>query len=319
MTHAKAIDVAGAARAIAQAATVTIVTHIRPDADAIGSACALAAALEKNGQRVHVVIGENGSIPENLRCIPGSSSIVFTGELPDADLIVTVDCASLDRTGALAPAIDTVKDHVLVIDHHVTNPGFGGMNLIANAESTTTILYDIIGELGIELDNTIAYCLYAGLLTDTGSFRWGTPHMHTLAAKLMEYGLDTRQISTDLMDAVTAEDLQHLGTVLSQIQVKEAHGLKLAVLVARDEHLSHMTQQAIEVLIDYVRVLIGTDVGVVFKEIAPEHWSVSLRSIAIDVSQVAGRLGGGGHKPAAGYSTSGAPEAVVDELIGVLA
>ncbi|WP_336884539.1 bifunctional oligoribonuclease/PAP phosphatase NrnA [Corynebacterium pilosum] len=233
-------------------------------------------------------IGQPHPFPENLHCIPGADEVQLGDELHDDALVVTVDCASLDRTGMLADAI-AAAPQVLVIDHHVTNPGFGHHNFVADAESTTTLLRDVLTHLGVPLDYELAYCLYAGLVTDTGSFKWGTPRMHTLAAELMEFGLDPRQISMDLMDRISATDLHHLGKIMSGVQIREAHGHHVAVLVVDAAANDHMSQPAIETAIDYVRVLEGTDIGVVLKEMHPGFWSVSLRSSSTDVSKVAAR------------------------------
>ncbi|SER42278.1 DHH family phosphoesterase [Corynebacterium cystitidis] len=317
MSSGSVVDSAGAARILQAASRVSVVTHIRPDADAIGSATALARALRTLGTEVNILIGEPHPFPENLRCIPGSGEIQLGGELDDGRLIVTVDCASLDRTGMLADQI-AVAPQVLVIDHHVSNTGFGHHNLIQQAESTTTLLRDVFEHLGVELDYELAYSLYAGLVTDTGSFKWGTPRMHTLAAELLEYGLDPRKISMELMDSMSATDLHHLGKIVSGVQIRRAHGYQLMILIADSANLKHMSQPAVETVIDYSRVLAGTDIGVVLKETHPGDWSVSLRSSDIDVSLVAKRLGGGGHSPAAGYSAMGSVQEVVDKLVDAL-
>ncbi|WP_394280683.1 bifunctional oligoribonuclease/PAP phosphatase NrnA [Corynebacterium sp.] len=317
MSTRSAVDSVGAARILQEAPRVVVVTHIRPDADAVGSATALARALRSLGKEVVMQIGQPFPFPENLQCIPGAEEIQLGDKLHDDALVVTVDCASLDRTGMLADAI-AAAPQVLVIDHHVTNPGFGRYNFVEDAESTTTLLRDVLTHLDVPLDYELAYCLYAGLVTDTGSFKWGTPRMHTLAAELMDYGLDPRQISMDLMDSMSATDLHHLGNIMSGVSIREAHGHHVAVLVAGATDHDRMSQPAIETVIDYVRVLQGTDIGVVLKEMHPGYWSVSLRSSDTDVSEVAERLGGGGHKPAAGYSAVGSAEEVVDKLIDAL-
>lgn len=317
MSTRSAVDSVGAARILQEAPRVVVVTHIRPDADAVGSATALARALRSLGKEVVMQIGQPFPFPENLQCIPGAEEIQLGDKLHDDALVVTVDCASLDRTGMLADAI-AAAPQVLVIDHHVTNPGFGRYNFVEDAESTTTLLRDVLTHLDVPLDYELAYCLYAGLVTDTGSFKWGTPRMHILAAELMDYGLDPRQISMDLMDSMSATDLHHLGNIMSGVSIREAHGHHVAVLVAGATDHDRMSQPAIETVIDYVRVLQGTDIGVVLKEMHPGYWSVSLRSSDTDVSEVAERLGGGGHKPAAGYSAVGSAEEVVDKLIDAL-
>ena len=304
-----------AASRVRAAEKISVVAHIKPDADAIGSACALAFGLEKLGKNVQVYIGQPLPHSANMRTIPGVGRIHYGAPLPDDGLVVTVDCASADRTGSLMPAILEDPSRVIVIDHHNTNPGFGGMNLIVESESTTVMVRELLGCLGVELDPDIAYCLYAGLVTDTGSFRWGTPRMHVFAAELMEYGLNTRQIALDLMDTMGPVDLQLMGEVLAKTQIVPTKGLSVAVLTIPVGIHSRMSQTAVESIIDYSRSLEGTDVGVVLKEQAPKYWAMSLRSVVVDVSAVAQQLGGGGHWAAAGYSATGTRKEVIRQLL----
>ena len=304
-----------AASRVRAAEKISVVAHIKPDADAIGSACALAFGLEKLGKDVQVYIGQPLPHSANMRTIPGVDRILYGAPLPDDGLVVTVDCASADRTGSLMPAILEDPSRVIVIDHHNTNPGFGGMNLIVESESTTVMVRELLGCLGVDLDPDIAYCLYAGLVTDTGSFRWGTPRMHVFAAELMEYGLNTRQIALDLMDTMGPVDLQLMGEVLAKTQIVPTKGLSVAVLTIPVGIHSRMSQTAVESIIDYSRSLEGTDVGVVLKEQAPKYWAMSLRSVVVDVSAVAQQLGGGGHWAAAGYSATGTRNEVIRQLL----
>jgi len=312
-------EFARAARLLGDAHSIAVIAHVKPDADAVGSACGLAAGLCKAGHDAQVFIGQSFPHPGNLETIPGIGGISYTDTLPEADLVVTVDCASVDRTGAFRPYLERNRDNLLVIDHHETNPGFGATNLVVVAESTTTLVRELFTHMGIELDHEIAHCLYAGLVTDTGNFRWGTPRMHLLAAELIGYGLDTREIVMQLMDSLTAEDLRLLGGVLAAMERREAAGRDVCVLTIPSADLEQMSQTAVEAVIDYARTLRGSDVGVVFKEQRPERWSVSLRSSVLDVSLVAQRLGGGGHVPAAGLSLAGPREealaAILDSIV----
>lgn len=293
---------------LASAGAVHIVTHIRPDADAVGSASGLALALRQLGIDADVHIGQSEPWPENLASIPGVHEVILGGELPADGLVVTTDCASLDRTGRFRHALEADPSRVVVIDHHASNPGFGGMNLVLPSESTTVIIRELMRYLDVELTPDIAYCLYAGLVTDTGSFRWGTPRMHRLAAELLDHGVEPRSAGMDLMDAVSANDLKLMGEVMAGMQTLTAGSMTMSVLRIDDQHLDGMNQTAVESIIEYSRALTGSDIGVVFKEIHPGYWSVSLRSTVLNVAEVAALHGGGGHIPAAGYSVAGPVE-----------
>ncbi|AKK11327.1 DHH family phosphoesterase [Corynebacterium uterequi] len=308
-----------AAELLSAAESVCVVTHVRPDADAIGSAAALTMALTGLGTKVRAFVGQTAAIPENLRTIPGAELVELSDTLPqECDLIVTVDCGSVERTGLLAQAIIDRREKVLVLDHHASNEGFGADNLVDTVESTTLVLYELFALINAPISEPMAHALYAGLMTDTGSFRWGSPRMHRVAAEFMEFGLDTKQIAADLLDHVTVDDLHFFGRALSGLQIRRAGDHTVAILIADHESTTVASQSAVETLVDFVRTLEGTTLGAVFKEQKPGTWAVSLRSNQADVSRIAGVLGGGGHVPAAGYTTYGTREDAVLQLLATL-
>lgn len=306
-----------AASALVQAAhTVSVVGHLRPDADAIGSVAATVAALQQLGKDAVGAIGQPDSMPENLYTIPGASNIRFGASLPESDLIIVVDCGSIERTGAFEKIIVNNPDKVLVVDHHATNPGFGAVNLIdVEAESTTTILYDWFDAMSVQITPDIAHGLYAGLLTDTGCFRWGRPVMHDMAKELMEFGLDIRAISSALLDQTSVDDLRLVGQIVSRIELREAGPYTLAVLVADFDTINGRSRAVVEGLIEMVRAVEGADFGAVFKEYERGVYTVSLRSSNLSVASLAVHLGGGGHIPAAGYTARGTEIEALDTLI----
>ncbi|MCX7542659.1 DHH family phosphoesterase [Corynebacterium sp. P5848] len=289
--------------------SAVVVGHIRPDADAIGSVCAMASVLRQRGIDAIGVIGQDDPIAANLHTIPGSRGIRLVDRLPDTDLVVTVDCGDLGRTGACAEGIDA-HDRVLVIDHHASNTGFGTVDLIdPDAESTTVILYRWFTGAGDDITRDIAHALYAGLVTDTGSFRWGSPGMHLMAADLMERGIDTRAIAVDLMDATTPDSLKIIGRVLAGVEVY-SDGPGVTLLTADHAIITETNPETVEALTEFIRAT-GQGVGVLLKENQPDVWSISLRSTDHDVASVAMSLGGGGHLLAAGATVRGTRDTVL--------
>lgn len=307
---------AAAAEALAAADSVAVIGHVRPDADAIGSVCATVGALRQLGKQAVGLIGQADPFAANLLTIPGAREVELVDHLPEVDLIVTVDCGSIDRAGTLAGAIAARAEDTVVIDHHSSNEGFGRVNLLDfDAESTTTVLGRLFDTMGIELEPPIAHALYAGLLTDTGSFRWGSPAMHTFAARLMGTGLDVRAIAVDLLDSGSVADLRMIGRALSSVEVHAAGEHQLALIAADHALVQSGSLPAVEGLVDFVRSLDGTDLGAVFKETVPGVWHVSLRSNEMDVSRIAVALGGGGHVPAAGYTFRGTADEATAALL----
>lgn len=306
------------ARAIKNASKVAVLAHIKPDADAIGSACALVRGLQQIGIGARAYIGQPFPHADNLRSIPGVDEVCYAEPLPDEGLIVTVDCASVDRTGCYQTELAAQQERVIVLDHHRSNHGFGAQNLIIDSESTTTIIRELFTYLGVELDAELAYCLYSGLVTDTGNFRWGSPRMHALAGELLEFGLNPRNISLELSDEMTADDLRLMGAALASLESIEVDDLTVSFMHIDEAALRTMSQTAVEAVIDYARVLVGSDVGVVLKQFHQDRWGISLRSTKVDVSVAASALGGGGHRPAAGYSARGSKQQVQKQLVDAL-
>ncbi|MCZ9308453.1 DHH family phosphoesterase [Corynebacterium uberis] len=313
------VGLADVASVLQDAKRVAVIGHLRPDADAIGAVTALVTVLRRRGIEARGFVGQTERFAENLYTIPGARDVAVGAHLMDADLYVCVDCGSLNRTGAFAEDLKEHSDRLIVIDHHASNEGFGRWNHVdAAAESTTVILYDLFAQLGEKIDTSVAHCLYAGLVTDTGSFRWGSPRMHVIAADLIDRGIDARQIATDLIDEVSAYDLAMIGSVLAGVRVLQIDGVTAAVLVADHETVVGHSASAVESLVDFVHSVTGTDLGVVFKATSARTWAVSLRSRVYDVSQVAARQGGGGHRPAAAYTTAGTRQEVIDELVAAV-
>ncbi|MDU0477921.1 bifunctional oligoribonuclease/PAP phosphatase NrnA [Staphylococcus chromogenes] len=299
---------------------INVIGHIRPDADAIGSVCSVILAARQLGKTAQGFIGQPEDFAANLRTIPGADSVSASTTLAEADLVVVVDCGSISRTGIFKTALAESSMPMIVVDHHDSNRGFGTVDLIDHAaESTTTVLWQWFADMGIAIDQPLAHALYAGLVTDTGSFRWGSSRMHAMAADLVQHGIDTRQIAAELIDNSTLAGMKMLGAALGRIEVQPVGGRRLAVLYARNDEIAGLDTSEVESLVDFVRGVDGADVGVVFKEYEPDWHAVSLRAIAdIDVSVIAARLGGGGHLRAAGYTCAGSREENLRALKDVL-
>jgi len=311
-----AVDVLDAAR------SVTILCHVQPDADTIGSGLALGIVFARKGIPVQVAFASPAELPISMDDLPGRHLLARVDDVADeVDLLVTVDCGSAGRLGSLASRLDGARQS-LVIDHHRSNTRFGMLNVIDDsAESTTAVLAKLFDLWGVTIDADLAHCLFAGLVTDTGSFRWGQAGTHTLAERLLGTGIDGAAITRRLLDTHPFGWLPMLGSVLSSaVLVADAVGGRgLVHAVIRCSDSAGLGAEEVESVIDIVRTTAEAEVAAVFKELTPNSWSVSLRSKeAVDVAAVAERLGGGGHRFAAGYTASGPSETVVAALREVL-
>ena len=311
------VDARGAAAALAHAQTVSIICHVHPDADSVGAGLALALVLDRDGADVQVSFAAPSRLPESLRTLPGVRLMVTPANMRrDADLVITVDAPSEKRLGALAE-LASPGNAVLVIDHHKSNRLFGSLNFVdVSADSTTLLVAEVLDAWGKTIDGDVATCLYAGLTTDTGSFRWATPRALRLAARLVEAGADNAAISRELLDTHPFAWLPMLSRVLQSARlVPDAVGGRglVYVVVGHGECVTSRSEE-VESIVDIIRTTQQAEVAVVFKEIEPQHWSVSMRAKSYDLASVATQFGGGGHQLAAGYSASGPIDDVVAAL-----
>jgi phosphoesterase RecJ-like protein len=319
-------DLHGAVDLLRAATDVTVLAHVNPDADALGSALGLGLALHRRGAKVRVSFGEPATVPETLRPLDFAGLLTPATDVPPAaPLVVALDTASLDRLGQLGDRVaNTIADggEVLVVDHHASNTRYGTHHFVdEHAVATVVLVAAILDELDVTIDKQIAECLYAGLITDTGSFRRATPETHRLAARLLEAGVSPEEMSRRLMDARPFAWLPMLATVLGRAQLtpEAAGGLGLVHTYVTQEDAEDVRPEEVESVVDVVRTTKEAEVAAVFKEVAPDRWSVSLRSVSeVDVQRVAVGLGGGGHRRAAGYTAEGPVEQVLTTLVAAL-
>ncbi|BCZ25428.1 DHH family phosphoesterase [Mycobacterium senriense] len=312
------VDAAGAVGLLSDADTVAVIAHVHPDADTIGAGLALGLVLDKCGKRVEVGFAEPAALPESLASLPGCRLLVSPDAMRrDVDLVVTVDVPSVKRLGALSD-LAVEADEVLVIDHHASNDVFGTANFVdVTADSTTMMVADILDAWGKPIDPDVAHCIYAGLTTDTGSFRWASARALRLAARLVDSGVDNAAISRTLMDSHPFGWLPLLSRVLASARLlpDAAGGRGLVYAVVGNQDWDSSRPEEVESIVDIVRTTQQAEVAAVFKEIAPQQWSVSMRAkAAVDLASVASVFGGGGHRLAAGYSTTGTIDDAVASL-----
>ncbi|MGZ4551945.1 MAG: DHH family phosphoesterase [Mycobacteriaceae bacterium] len=318
MNTSRDVDAQEAAAMLQAAESVTVLCHMNPDADAVGSALALGIALQRAGTSVQVSFASPAALTESLASLPGGELLVAAKQVArEVDLLVAVDCGSLGRLGALRDRTEGAQQ-TLVIDHHASNTHFGTANLVdCSAESTTVLVCDVLDEWGVQVDATIAHCLYAGLVTDTSSFRRARPETHELAARFIAAGIDPVAVSRPLMYTHPFGWLGMLSAVLGRavLDRSAAGGRGLAYVVVRSGDAEGLRPEETESVVDLVATISEAEVAAVFKQIDDTVWSISMRAKSdVDVSVVASALGGGGHRLAAGYTAHGTAEEVVAAL-----
>lgn len=302
---------------------VVLLAHVNPDADALGSALALGLALHRRGAEVQVSFGAPERPAESLRDLDVAGLVVPRHRvLPAPELLVVLDTGSVDRLGPLADRADTAQT-TLVIDHHVSNAGFGTYWYIdPRAEATAVMVLRLLDAMGAPVDLPTARCLYAGLVTDTRNFRAASPDTHAMAARLLVAGVDAEAVTRPLLDTHPFSWLGMLSAVLAtaHLEVDEARGLGLVHALVTRDHIDVGRQEEIESVIDVLRTTAEAEVAVVLKQVGDRRWTASLRSKGrLDVAAAASALGGGGHRHAAGFTAGGDAPTVLDRIRRALA
>jgi phosphoesterase RecJ-like protein len=303
---------------LAGAAQVTVLCHTRPDADTIGSGLAIAGALRRRGTVVEVSFPGSTKLPAALGSLPGADLLVGPEDVIGYPVVVTVDCASIHRLESLAVFVESAE-HSVVIDHHASNDGFGTINYVdPTADCTAELVLEIIDALHMPLDLDVATCLYAGVVTDTGSFKWASPRSHRIAARLLELGVDGRRWTRRLLDTHRFAWLSMVAAALDSAElVPQAFGGRgLVYAVVDHESTAALGWEETESVVDIVRTTAEAEVAIVFKEASPGEWTVSMRAKSdVDLVPLAMAQGGGGHRLAAGYGATGSAADVVGQLL----
>lgn len=309
-----------AARVLRDAEDVTLVCHVNPDPDAMGSMLGLACFLASRGTRVAASWPNDPSDPPRwLEALPGREHLVAPGEVPkQPSVVVTLDAAAPNRLGGLMHLLEKAPT-VMCIDHHRTNPGFGTINLVdPEAAATAQVVFRLIEWTGGELTAESAANLYAGLVSDTGRFQFesATPEVLRMAARLRELDFDHARLAQALYEDNSLSYLRLLGLAMERATHAGEADLVWTHLSRQDLERFGVAIQETDDLIDVVRTAREGDVTAVVKEQREGGWKVSLRSRgATNVAAVAEAFGGGGHRLAAGYASDAGLEETVRALV----
>jgi len=302
--------VAEAAGVLDGAREVTLLAHIDPDADALGSALALGIALRRRGADVQVAFAAPDRAPESLAPLDVLGLLVRPEDVAAApQVLVCCDAAEPRRLGSLGRLLDTAGRTVM-LDHHATNPGFGHVQVLdPRAEATVVLAHRVLVEMGVPIDADVARCLYAGLVTDTRGFRTAGPAAYRLAAELVEAGAEPAALARTLMDSHPFAWLAGLGATLGRA-VLEPSGLVHTTIPLAD--VRRFRSEEVDSVVEVLRTATEAEVVASVIQIDERRWRVSLRSTGtVDVAAIATALGGGGHRAAAGFTREGTEQEVL--------
>lgn len=299
-----------------------LMSHVRPDGDAIGSQIALGFSLMAMGKTVYLV-NEDG-VPESLEFLKGSEKVTTPPESPlDIQVAIALDTANKPRLGDGALHAASKAEIWLNIDHHISNPGYGEVNLIdATKPATGQIVYELIQAMNWPIPEETRDATYVAVSTDTGSFQYGstTAKTYRLGAELIEQGLDVGKINAETYDSHPYRRLELMRALLNTLEISpDGRIAHWQLLQATCKELQLQPDDS-EGLIDLIRGVKGVRVAVFFEELEGGRIRVSMRSKdkGVNVCDVAGKFGGGGHALAAGIRMAGPLEEAKQQVLAAL-
>jgi phosphoesterase RecJ-like protein len=296
---------------IQSANNILIVSHVRPDGDAIGALLGLGLALQAAGKSVQLVL--NDGLPASFRHLPGSDQ-VKKAPVREPDLFITVDCADFKRTGK---QFENYRKPDINIDHHVTNENFGQLNLIEpESVATSAVLTDHLPAWGLAITPEVAANLATGIVTDTLGFRTSNTTAASLRqmALLMETGINMPELYNRALVSRSFSAARYWGAGLSSL--KTLDGIVFGTLRLTDRKAAGYGGNDDADLINVISAIDDHVVGMVFVE-QRDSVKISWRALqpGVDVSQIAKHFGGGGHKAAAGADIIGAMDEIQPRVL----
>ena len=310
-----------AAEAVERVATVALACHVNPDGDALGSTLALHHLCRAQGKPSVASWPEPFEVAAHYRYLPGLDLATKPADFPAApEVMLTFDCGSLSRLEELAQPAQAAGE-LIVVDHHVTNDGYGTVNVIEpSAAASVVVVRALADRLGWPLTREAAVCLYTGLVTDTGRFQYDTttPEVFALAEELASFDLPIASMSRQLFEEHRFAYLQLVAVALGRAELDADRRFVATWITADDLERFDVGIDETEGLIDLVRRTAEAEVSCVLKE-TPTGVRVSLRAVSdTDVGAIAMRFGGGGHRFAAGFTSDRSLPEVLEAIRAAL-
>ena len=306
--------------AIRDAKTICVVGHIRPDGDCIGSQLGLTLALRAEGKKV--VCWNQDSVPAKYRFLDPDKDFEKPKAGEKFDLVIATDCASYERLGSV---VEFIKERKLLIniDHHESNTRYGDVNWISPREpSTGELIHRLLKTARWPITKPIADLLFTAVSTDTGSFQYPStrPGTFHVGAELVTRGANLAKICDEVYQSFPLSRARLLKHVYNKFKLTDNDRIAYFWLKKADLSRTGAETNDTEGLIDHIRAIEPVIVACVFEEVEPELTRISLRSKSADVnvSDICGQFGGGGHTAAAGARIAGRPMSIQRRVVAAI-
>ncbi len=304
--------------ALQGAQKIVVVTHVQPDGDAIGTSLGLAHALRGMGKQVDVAVDRG--VPEYLRFLPGWEQVHAELSTGEWDVLISADSSDVERTGECGRYARAHSKFEINLDHHATNTQFGDIQIVVpEAVSASEVAYDMLTASGIPISPDTAKSLLTGLVTDTMGFRTSnvSPRTLQIAQDLMKHGASLTEITSRSLDTRSYDSLLVWREALTHLALDDG---VIYTLVPFDVFRRLRIDPALDLSLSSFLVTVSEAmVSATFKELHDGRVELSLRSkLGFDVSQVAYKLGGGGHVQASGATIDGPLDDAVNRVLPLL-
>lgn len=306
---------------INKAESIVILTHENPDGDAIGSSLAMYHALKAYGKNPDIIVPEHS---RTFDCLPGIENLKAESNVEQYDLAISLDCATIKMLNGFASYYENAKIKIN-IDHHGTNTMYGDYNYVnPDAPACAQILIVVLGHFGIEITKEIGTCILAGIITDTGGFKYQgvTAETFEFVAWLLNKGVNVSKLYHDILQMRTKANFELNRLASNRIEFLENGKIAYTYITMEDEQKVHSENGDHEGIVEIGRDVEGVEVSIFIRE-TEKGCKISLRSNEyVNVSDACLVFNGGGHIRAAGCTIQGtveqSKEKIVKEVVRLL-
>ncbi len=305
---------------IKDAKNILLISHINPDGDTLGSMCGLYSLIKDNFKKKSTMIVVS-KVPTTYEFLPNIKNAVHIEEMDlsrEFDLAICLDVASIERSAEAQVLFNKAKK-TINIDHHETNQGYADINIInPKAAAAAEIIVEISKTLNWKISKQTAICLYTGIVTDTGNFKFSntTPQTMNYAGKLLSYGIDSSDIYQKCYESNSKNMVLFQSYCVNKAEFLNNDKIAYTTVYKKDlEKFNYNGEDFTDGLTEKLRAIKTTEIAFVVKELNSSTSKVSMRSRSKDIAKVCSAFGGGGHKLAAGTVVKGTPKQVVSLII----